>query len=170
MTPQELKEKFDALYNYMSVSNEPKYMRLFGEVMKEMMDWMIKNQPTLSEQWIEILCSIKWEQYLTKAEAIKVFNALDPKGAWGWEVWMKAMQELGLECEREYVFNNYSLWVVMNAVHSDNGQVIAGIIGIDPNDVTNAKYIKAIHSMAVNTLMDSDKFFDVRRYYLGNMS
>jgi hypothetical protein len=54
----------------------------------------------------------------------------------------------------------------MNAIHSDNGAVIAGLLGIEPTDVTNAKYIKTIHKMAVNTLTDDDGFFDVRDYYL----
>lgn len=75
MTQTEMKDKFDMLYNYMSASNEPRYMKLFGEVMQEMMDWMIKNQSASAEQWIETLCAIKWEQYLTKSEALTVFNA-----------------------------------------------------------------------------------------------
>ena len=83
------------------------------------------------------------------------------------DIWRKAMEDLGLETEREYVFNCYSLWIVMNAIHSDNGAVIAGLLGIEPTDVTNPKYIKTIHRMAVNTLTDDDGFFDVRSYYLG---
>ena len=162
-----MKDKFESLYNYMSASNEPRYMKLFGEVMCEMMDWMIKNQSAAAEQWIETLGAIKWEQYLTKSEALSVFNALNPKGAWTLDVWRKAMEDLGLETEREYVFNCYSLWLEMNAVHSDNGAVVAGLLGIEPTDVTNAKYIKTIHRMAVNTLTDDDGFFDVRSYYLG---
>ena len=167
MTQNEMKDKFESLYGYMAASNEPRYMKLFGEVMQEMMDWMIKNQSAAAEQWIETLCAIKWEQYLTKSEALSVFNALNPKGAWTLDVWRKAMEDLGLETEREYVFNCYSLWLEMNAVHSDNGAVIAGLLGIEPTDVTNPKYIKTIHKMAVNTLTDDDGFFDVRSYYLG---
>lgn len=166
MTQTEMKDKFDMLYNYMSASNEPRYMKLFGEVMQEMMDWMIKNQSASAEQWIETLCAIKWEQYLTKSEALTVFNALNPKGAWALDIWRKAMEDLALEIEREYVFNCYSLWIVMNAIHSDNGAVIAGLLGIEPSDVTNSKYIKTIHKMAVNTLTDNDGFYDVRSYYL----
>ena len=167
MTQTEMKDKFESLYGYMAASNEPRYMKLFGEVMQEMMDWMIKNQSAAAEQWIETLCAIKWEQYLTKSEALSVFNALNPKGAWTLDIWRKAMEDLGLETEREYVFNCYSLWIVMNAIHSDNGAVIAGLLGIEPTDVTNPKYIKTIHRMAVNTLTDDDGFFDVRSYYLG---
>lgn len=166
MTQQEMKDKFESLYGYMAASNEPRYMKLFGEVMQEMMDWMIKNQSAAAEQWIETLCAIKWEQYLTKSEALSVFNALNPKGAWTLDVWRKAMEDLGLETEREYVFNCYSLWLEMNAIHSDNGAVVAELLGIEPTDVTNAKYIKTIHRMAMNVLTDADGFFDIRASYL----
>ena len=166
MTQEELKKKFDMLYDYMSTSNEPRYMRLFGTVMVEMMDWMIKNQPQAADAWIEKLCAVKWEQYLTKAEATNVFNALMPKGAWTWDVWVKAMQDLGLEWERQYVFNSYSLWLVMNAIHSDDGADIASILGIEPTDVTNVKYIKTIHKLAINKLTDADGFYSVRSMYL----
>ena len=71
MTQTEMKDKFDSLYGYMAASNEPRYMKLFGEVMVEMMDWMIKNQPTAAEQWIETLCAIKWEQYLRFSKLMK---------------------------------------------------------------------------------------------------
>ena len=166
MTQQEMKDKFDMLYSYMSNSNEPKYMMLFGDVMVEMMDWMIKNQSSAAELWIETLCAIKWEQYLTKSEAMKVFNAMIPKGAWSYDTWKKAMEELGLETEREYVFNCYALWTVMNAIHSDNGSVIAELLAIEPTDVTNAKYIRVIHKMAVNMLTDVDGLYSVRAYFL----
>lgn len=167
MTQEEMKKKYESLYNYMASSNEPKYMMLFGEIENEMMDWMIKNQPQAAEAWIEKLCAIKWEQYLSKSEAVKVFNALMPKGAWSWDVWQKAMQDLGLEWEREYVFNCYALWVVMNAIYSDDGTDIAGMLGIDATDVTNSKFIKSIHKLATNKLTDADGFYNVRSYFLG---
>lgn len=166
MTQQEMKEKFDMLYNYMSTSNESRYMKLFGDVMVEMMDWMIANKSEAAQSWIETLCAIKWEQYLTRSEAVKVFNAMMPKGAWSWDMWKRAMEDLGLEMEREYIFNNYSLWVVMNAIHSDNGAVIAELLNIAPSDVTNERYVRTIHKMAVNMLADADGVYSVRGYFL----
>lgn len=161
-----MKEKFESLYNYMANSNEPKYMKLFGEVMWEMMDWMILNKPDNAQSYLETLCAIKWNQYLSKTEATKIYNAMNPKGAWSYETWKRAMEDLGLEWEREYVFNSYALWIVMNGVHSDNGPVIAELIGIEPSDVTNQKYIKVVHKMAVNMLCDVDGVYSVRSYFL----
>lgn len=161
-----MKEKFDWLYHYMATSNEPRYMMLFGDVMKDMMDWFIQNKPDAAMTWIDTLCSIKWEQYLTKQEATKIFNSLSPKGAWPYDAWKKAMMDLSLEYEREYIFNEYALWLVMNATHSDNGVVIARLVGVEPSDVTNPSYIEAIHAMSVNMLTDADGFYSVRGQYL----
>lgn len=161
-----MKEKFDMLYNYMATSNEPKYMKLFGEVMSEMMDWMIQNKTDIAQNYLETLCAIRWEQYLSKTEATKIFNAMTPKGAWSYDTWKRAMEDLGLECEREYAFNSYALWIVMNGVHSDNGSVIAELIGIESTDVTNSKYIKTVHKMALNMLCDADGVYSVRSYFL----
>ena len=166
MTQQEMKTKFDDLYNYMSASNEPKYMMLFGEVMKEMMDWMISNKPDQAEQWIETLCSIRWDQYLSKNEATKICNSMSPKGAWSYDTWKNAMQSLGLESENKYAFNDYALWIVMNSIHSDNGTVLAELLGIAPTDVTNSDYIRTIHRMAKNMLQDADGVYNVRDYFL----
>ena len=140
----------------MSVSNEPDYMMLFGDVMKQMMAWMIENKPEMAEQYVETLCAVKWKQYLTRSEAMEIVGDMIPPAAWNYDAWYKAMHDLNLECEREYVFNSYALWVVMNAVHSDNGNVIAYLLKIQPTDVTNPEYIKAVHSMAMNMLNDED--------------
>lgn len=166
MTQQELKTKFDDLYKYMAASNEPKYMTLFGEVMKDMMDWMIQNKPEQAETWIESLCSIRWEQYLSRAEATKVYNSMSPKGAWSYDTWKRALSDMGLDCESKYAYNDYALWIVMNSIHSDNGVVIAELLGIPPTDVTNADYIKSIYRMAKNMLQDADGVYNVRGYFL----
>ena len=166
LTQEEMKERFDSLYDYMARSNEPKYMYLFGEVMKEMMDWFIHNKADAAQSWIDMLGAIKWEQYLTKSEATKIYNAMMPKGVWPYDAWKKAMGDLGLSTEREYVFNEYALWVVMNAENSDNSDIIAELLGIQPSDVTNAKYIKTIYRFAVNKLTDADGFYSVREQYL----
>ena len=52
---EELKNKFDSLYAYMAMSKEPKYMMLFGDVMRHMMEWMIENKPVLAQQCIDKL-------------------------------------------------------------------------------------------------------------------
>ena len=74
MTTDEMKKKFWELYPYMATSENVAYMRAFGNVHKEMMDWMIANKPDLAQEWIEKLCSIKWKNYLTQKEAEKIVS------------------------------------------------------------------------------------------------
>ena len=71
-----------------------------------------------------------------------------------------------LATEREGVFNCYALWIVMNAIHSDNGNVITGLMGLQPTDTGNTDYIKTIHSLAMNKLLDEDGVYNVRKYFL----
>lgn len=165
MTKEELKDKFDGLYAYMAMSRKTEYMMLFGSVMKKMMCWMIDNKPEMAEQYIETLCSIKWRQYLTKSEATEIVNNMVPASAWSYDTWRNAMQSMGLEWEREGVFNCYALWAVMNAVHSDDGGTIAAMMGIQPTDTGNPEYIKAVHAFAMNKLLDEDDVYSVRHYF-----
>ena len=168
MTKEELKEKFKYLYDYMSVSNEPKYMMLFGEVMCEMMDMTIESHTSLAEELIDKLESICWQQYLSKAEATKIVSNMEPKSPWSFEAWKKAMEDLGLEYKRDKVFNCYALWTTMCMVYSDDGKTIASLMGIDfANAASNPDYIKAVYQFAMNKLMDADMRYDVRAYFLG---
>lgn len=168
MTKEELRSKFDMLYGTMAVSGDTKQMKLFGNVMKQMMSWFIENKPEAAEMFMETLCAVKWDQYLSKSEAEKVVSEMKPPAAWDFPTWHKAMTDLGLETEREYVFNKYALWVQMNATHSDNGKLIAELMGMSSLNATDAEYIKAIHRFAVNMLTDEDHKFCVRCYYLEN--
>lgn len=168
MNKQEMTERFEGLYDYMATSRKPKYMKHFGMVMKDMMAWFIENKPEAAEMYLDTLSSIEWEQYLTRNEAMEIVKNMQPKAAWDYDPWHSAMKSLGLECEREHVFNSYALWVVMNAVHSDNGAVLTSLMGIAPTDTGNADYIRAVHSMALNLLLDEDGKYCVRCYFLGS--
>lgn len=66
-----MKQEFTSLYDLMANQQDVKYMRIFGNVHKEMMDWFITNKPELAQEWLDKLESIKWHQYLTPKEAEK---------------------------------------------------------------------------------------------------
>ena len=167
MTQEELKTKFDGLYSYMASSNEPKYMMLFGSVMEEMEDWFIVNKPDLAEAWIDKLCAIKWEQYLTKTEAQNIVSSMQPKAPWSFDVWIDAMTKIGLESEREHVFNKYALWAVMSQVYTDFGKTLAKALNTPLNDIPAETLLPIIHEMAIDLLCDVDGRYDVRSYMLG---
>lgn len=166
MTKEELTTKFKTLYDYMSVSNEPKYMMLFGDVMCEMMAETIASHPEKAEEWIEKLEAIHWKQYLSRTEASSIVKAMNPPAAWQFDAWKKAMEDLGLEYRRESIYNCYALWTIMNAVHSDDGKTIASLMGIDyGNAASNPEYIKTVYQFSMNKLLDADGVYSVRHYW-----
>ena len=166
MNKEELTHKFKSLYDYMSVSNEPKYMMLFGDVMKDMMKWMIDNKPDLAEKMVDKLCSIKWKQYLTKEEAMEAVNNMQPPAPWDWSTWEKDMRDLGLECEREGVFNKYALWAVMNQEYTDYAEDVASILKMPVMNVPSETMVPIMHKMALSLLLDKDNRYCAREYLL----
>ena len=166
MTQEELHEKYTKLYEYMAASKEARYMKLFGSVMTEMMEWMIKNQPTAAESWIERLCSIKWEQYLTKQEAAKIVDKMEPEAPWDYDTWKRAMSQYALETERKGVFNCFALWTWMNAKYTDEAETLAKFaFGRPLNEVPTDKMVTLVHALAVSNLTDEDGVFDIRAYF-----
>ena len=161
-----MKKKYESLYSYMSASGDPKNMMLFGMVETEMMMWMIDNRPNDAMMWIDKLCAIKWEQYLTKTEAQNIVSSMQPKAPWSFDVWHNAMESLGLETEREYVFNKYSLWVVMSQVYTDFGKTLAKALGTPLESIPAEQLLPIIHEMALDLLLDEDGVYEVRQYHL----
>jgi len=166
MNKEEITQKFRSLYDYMSVSNEPKYMMLFGDVMKDMMRWMIDNKPELAEMEVEKLEAIKWKQYLTRNEASNIVNNMKPAAPWDYTTWEKAMRDLNLECEREGVFNKYAMWCTMNQIYTDFGETIAKTLKMPIMNIPAETMVPIVHEMALDLLLDKDGAFQIRKYHL----
>lgn len=162
MTATELKNKYTALYEYMAVSNEPKYMKLFGEVMNEMMYWMIENKTEAAQELISKLCAIKWHNYLTQKEADAVVASMKPQAPWNRSVWVNAMDSFSLVKEEEPYYNSCALFATMNMIYSDSSETIAKIMGKSLSDVPAEHMVKAVYALAIDKLKDKDKVFSIR--------
>ena len=161
MNTQEMKKKYTMLYDMMSVSGKPDNMKLFGNVMNDMMDWMIQNKPDYAQEAIERLCAIKWNNYLTHKEADKIVSEMIPSAAWSYEAWKKAMDSLQLEIEEEPYYNSYALWTAMNMVYSDHAKTLAKLMGITVGEINP----EIFYHLAIDMLTDDDGKFDIRRYF-----
>ena len=93
----------------MANQHDVKYMRVFGNVHKEMMDWFIANKPELAQEWLDKLEAIRWHQYLTPKEAEKIVAGMDPAGPWSRDTWKKAMESFGLPLEDAPYYNSCAL-------------------------------------------------------------
>ena len=158
MTQEEMKKEFQALYEKMANSNEVAYMRTFGNVHKEMMDWFIANKPELAQEWLDKLQSIKWKNYLTPKEAEKIVAEMQPKAPWTREQWKQAMEQHGHDLDHEPKYNSCALWAVMNMIMSDSHATLEKFVGAE-------KLFDAVYSLAVDKLTDSDGKFSVREYF-----
>lgn len=165
MNATDLKDRYQALYDYMAMSRDPKNMKAFGCVMTEMMDYLIQSKPDVAEEMIDELEAIKWKQYLTPKEAEKIFAGMDPKGPWSRETWKSTMESFGLPLEEAPLYNRCALWIEMNKIYSDFGEEIASLIG-KPLQPTDKDIITACYKMALKNLKDKDHVYDIRKYFL----
>ena len=153
-----MKKKFHELYQTMATSGNPSFMRIFGAVHQEMMEWMIQNKPELAQEWIEKLCSIHWKNYLTPKEADGIVGKMEPKAPWSREQWKQAMAQEGLDLEHAPHYNRCALWVTMNMIMSDS----SGTLGKYVEDVN---LFRVVHDLAVDKLRDADGMFNIRSYF-----
>ena len=165
LTQQEMREKYAMLYDYMATSGKTEYMKVFGHVMTDMMEWLIDYKPEAAQEWIEKLCAIKWKNYLTRKEADEIVAKMNPKAPWSHDVWKSTMDSLGIPTEEQPCYNSCALWVVMNMVHSDSAPTIAKIMEAPLSEIPQQQFVKAVHAFALDKLKDTDGVFNVRKYF-----
>lgn len=160
-----MKERYEALYDYMAASKDPRNMKAFGCVMTEMMDYLISNKPDVAEEMIDKLEAIKWKQYLTHKEAENILARMSPSAPWKHDAWKSTMESMGLPLEEAPYYNRYSLLVEMNKIYSDFGTEIAALIG-KPLSPADKDIITACYRLALKNLKDQDGVYDIRKYFL----
>ena len=163
---ENLNEKYTMLYDHIVATKEPKHFKLFCEVSNAVMRDLIKTQPAVAEKYIEKLCAIKWQQYLTKSEATAILEKMNPAPHWDFERWSAEIEHYALESERENVFNRYALFVEMNAKYSDEAEVLANkAFGKPIAEVPEQPFFALIHALAVAALTDKDGVYQIRTYF-----
>lgn len=158
MNLEEMKKEFYDLYSMMSNSHNVAFMRTFGNVHKEMMEWMIANKPDAAQEWVEKLESIRWKNYLTPKEAEKIVATMEPKAPWSREQWKQAMEQAGYELEKEPCYNRCALWTTMDMIMSDSFATLKKYISED-------NLFKAVYDLAIDKLTDKDSVFNIRSYF-----
>ena len=167
METKDIMSKFDELYGIMASSANVKYMHVFGDTMRCMMNDMATKHPELAQEYLEKLCAIKWKNYLTKKEASEIVSDMNPPVTWDMQTWLNAMANLGLPTEEEPYYNDYALYVAMNQVISDHGETIAMIKGEKSlSDVNKAELVEYAYKLAIDLLKDKDGVYNIREYFL----
>jgi len=152
-----MKERYEQLYKYMAESKDPENMKLFGQVMSELMDRAIRNDASFAEKEIDKLEAMMWQQYLSRSEAEHIVGNMSPSAPWGFGTWKSAMQQAGLPTMEEGLYNEYALWTEMNKVMSDHGETYRRY-GISPD-------LQLVRDLALDDLKDQDGVYDIREYF-----
>lgn len=161
-----MRKEFYELYDMMAASHDVENMKTFGNVHKEMMEWMIANKPELAQEWMEKLESIRWCNYLTQKEAQKIVDGMMPKAPWQRDTWRNAMIRLGIPLEEEPYYNSCALWVEMNKQYSDHAETLAEKVWKKPlSEIPSEVMVPAIHAFALDLLKDQDKVYCIRSYF-----
>lgn len=160
-------KKFDELYGMMATSANVKYMHVFGDTMRCMMKDMAAKHPELAQEYLDKLCAIKWNNYLTKKEALSIVQEMNPKATWDMQGWVDGMEKSGLCMEDKPYYNDYAMYVAMNQVVSDHGDTIAEIKGEKSlSDINEEELVKYAYKLAVDLLKDKDGVYNIREYFL----
>lgn len=160
---EDLIKQYDELYEEMVSAKDPKKMMVFGEAEKKMFHALAEKHPEIAEMWLTKLEAGKWNNYLSKTEAMeiasKLINQDGTRGAhWPYETFKAAVESLGAKMSDEPFYNCWALWVVANMRYSDNYRSASEFV---PKD----QMPKYFYNVAVESLKDPDRPKFVREYF-----
>lgn len=168
-------ERYDELYGVMKSSRDVEKMKIFGEAEKEMFRQMAASNPTMAEMWLGKIEAVCWDNYLTEKEARNIGrHIVNQDGTkefhWPYDVFTKAVSQLGGITEEKPYYNSYALWVTANMIYSDHARSVAEDMGYkSPMEVPNERMALSMYKKAVEKLKDPDKGFHIRKYFKHKM-
>lgn len=171
MTKQEIKDRYDYLYDRMKSSRNPQNMKVYGDTTTSIFHRLLEKHPDIAEEWVEGFEAILWNNYLTPMQAKKITDRIinqdgkeGPK--WSEDLFFHAVEQLGGEIEREPYYNRYALWTVANAMYSDHAKSTSEDMGYSTiAEVPPEKMALSMYKKAVGSLTDPDRKNYVERYY-----
>jgi hypothetical protein len=174
MTPQELKTRYDAIYNIMRASQDVEKMRVFGEGVTKMFNQIAHTAPNIAAMALEYWVAIEYDNYVTASEAneiashfvnddTKVSGATEPsKGVhWDMDTLKSFLLQKGLPLEDKPHYNWPALWLAVNMEYSDYANAFVALTGKRDNDTMAT----ASYTFAVKKLKDPDRPHFIREYF-----
>lgn len=171
MTAQELKDRYDHLYDVMAKSKKVESMMVFGRADKYFFNMMADNNPSVAKKWVEMLEPVVWNNYLTAEQAqelaMHIVNQDGSKGPyWSMDVFFSVVPKLGGNLDDEPYYNRYALWLVANAHYSDFARSTSEDMGYQTvSEVPAEKMALSMYKKAVESLKDVDNSHYIANYY-----
>ena len=119
-----MKEEFKKLYDYIIQSEDEDKMRVLGQVTKSMMCKVIESNPQQAKEYMDILQSVKWHNYVTAKEAEAIVADMLPKPLWNRATWDSAMTAMSYPTYEEPYYNDNALYVTMCMITSDSANTL----------------------------------------------
>lgn len=160
-----MKEEFLKLYDFIINSEDPEKMHVLGQVTKSMMCKFIDNYPQQAREYLDILQSVKWHNYVTAKEAEQIVSNMMPRPMWTHTAWDGMMTNLGLPSSEEPYYNDNALYVTMCMKSSDSGDTIISEMNANGVNPDRDAVFKFIYKLALDVLKDKDHMFNIRDYY-----
>lgn len=171
MTSEELRQKYEHLYNKMMMSDDARMMYIFGGAEKWAFDEILKSSPKMAEMWVDKLEAINWNNYVSEAEAKMIASKfINQDGITGpkWEMssLLAKLDEIGCHIEHTPYYNKYALWLTINMLYSDHAISVSEDMGYaTPKEAPTDKMVVSFHKKAVEKLCDKDRPFFIRKYF-----
>lgn len=160
-----MKEEFKELYDMIIGSNDEEKMHVLGQVTKSMMCKFIDNYPQQAREYLDMLQSVKWHNYVTAKEAEQIVANMKPSPAWTRTAWDGMMTNLGYPKEEEPYYNEHALYVTMCMKSSDSGDTIISEMNANGVNPDRDAVFKFIYKLAIDVLKDKDHMFNIRSYF-----
>ena len=160
---KELIEKYDELYEDMATAKDPMKMMAFGDAEKWMFHSLAQKHPDIAEMWLTRLEASKWNNYISKTEAMEIAGSLVNQDGthgphWDYETFKTAVESMGGKMNDEPYYNCWALWLTANMRYSDNYRSAAEFV---PKDMMP----KFCYKGAVENLKDVDRPKFIREYF-----
>lgn len=171
MNSEEMKSRYQYLYDIMASSKDPEKMQVFGKAEQHMFDKLAVSNPSMAKDWLDKLEAVCWKNYLTETQAEKIASKIiNQNGAtgpyWPMETFFAVVPKLGGQLNDEPYYNQYALWLVANAHYSDFARSTAEDMGYAlPDEVPGDKMALSMYKKAVESLKDIDRSHYIADYY-----
>ena len=149
-----MKEEFKQLYDIIICSNDEHKMHVLGSVTKDMMQKFIEQNPQQAREYLDMLQSVKWKNYVTAREAEHVVDNMMPKPSFIRQHLDGMMLAENLPKFEEACYNENALYLTMCMISSDSEKTLYNIIGGNEKAVSRTEIFHAIYKLALDKLKD----------------
>lgn len=163
MNIDDMKSRFEYLYEHMASSGDQSKMEIFGTAAKHMFSKIAASSSAMGQEWIDMLESIMWNNYLSKSEAeaivAKFVNQDGTRGPhWSYDAFKGAVESLDGKMSEEPYYNCWAMWATANMLYSDHYQSASKYV--PKEDIP-----KYFYMMTLEKLKDADRPKFVRKYF-----